>query len=144
MLGDWKRKRGRRRESSEIDSSYCSEIAGFFFFFVRNRVQKVEYEIPLEGAPDVSSGIDFQRRGPIIVPLVLSVPFNGPERLWWGKFWASPHSASSLPPRVAGCFCHQSYGGKSQGNRVCCFYSFQTLSEDTAAEWEISPVGSSC
>lgn len=35
------------------------KLKAFFFFFVRNRVWKVEYEIAVVEAPDVSSSIDL-------------------------------------------------------------------------------------
>lgn len=104
----------------------------------------MEYEIALVGAPDVSSGIDFQRRGPIIVRQVLSVPFKGPERLWWGKILGTA-SLCLISSSLSGWLFLSPKPRREKVKEIeSAVSTVSRLSEDTAAGWEISPVGSSC
>lgn len=130
-----KEDRGRWGESKncgcEINSSYCSEIEGFFFF-----CQK----------PCVEGGIwNSCGRGPWCKQQYWF--YRDMVQLWCHRFCLCPlkDQTDSGGAKILGiawlCLISSSHGGRlflltkpqreSQGNRVCCFYSFQRLSEDT-------------
>lgn len=118
--GDWKREDRRRRGESknsgcEIDSSYRSEIEGFFFSCKKLRVDGGIWN-SFGGSPSCKQQYWFPETwsnyGTAGFVPANQWPLKDQTDSGGAEFWASPNFASSPPLRAADCFCHQSHREK--------------------------------